>query len=60
MQLRHLEEGGGSPTTTGLLGSSLLFIQEKMAGNCSPNLLQMSRGKESFFIIIINIHNIDQ
>ena len=53
VQLRHLEEGGGSPTATGLLGSSLLFIQEKMVGNCSPNLLQMSWDKESFFLLLL-------
>ena len=33
-----LEEGGGGPTMTGLLGSGLLFIQQNIAGSCSLNM----------------------
>ena len=40
-----MEEGGGSPTTTGLLGSGLLFIQQNIVGSCSPNRLRISQGK---------------
>ena len=32
-----VEEGGGSPTMTGLLGSGLLFFQQNIVGGCSPN-----------------------
>ena len=44
MTKNDLEEGGVSPTTTGLLGSRLLFIQQDIVGSCRPNLLQMSWG----------------
>ena len=35
---QDLEEGGRSPTTTGLLASGLLFIQQNIVqSSCSPN-----------------------
>ena len=38
LQRYNLEEGGGSPTTTGLLGSELLFIQQNLVYSCCcPN-----------------------
>ena len=43
--LIDLEEGGGSPTTTGLFGSGLLFIHQNIVGSCSPNMPQVYRGK---------------
>ena len=40
-----IEEGGGSPTTTGLFSSGLLFIQQNIVGSCSPNMPQVYQGK---------------
>ena len=36
-----IEEGGGSPTMTGLFSSGLLFIQQNIVGSCSPNMPQV-------------------
>ena len=50
---KFLEEGGGSPTTAGLLGSGLLFIH-----SCSLNLLQISLGQsfKNLFNILTNVY----
>ena len=45
-----MEEGGGSPTTSGLLGSGLLLFQLNIVfSSCSPNFAADVFGATNFF-----------
>ena len=47
---------GGNPTTTGLLGSRLMFIQQNIGGSCSPTYCRCLRENSFNRLHDVSIH----